>query len=74
MEREEITCWQHQLAPPITTEADSTANIVNPLIGSILQEIVHIWQNSLQQKKIDHLLKAWNEVTGFELRLTRSGD
>jgi len=49
MEPEEITYWQQQSAPLITTEADSTANVVNPLIFSVLQEIVHNWQNFLRQ-------------------------
>lgn len=63
-----------QSAPLITTKANSTANIVNPRIVSVLQEVVHNWQNFLQQNDIDRLLKAWNKVPGFELRPTRSGD
>ena len=49
IEPEEITYWQQQSAPLITTEADSTANVFNPLIFSVLLEIVHIWQNFLRQ-------------------------
>ena len=74
IEPEEITYWQQQSAPPITTEADSTANVVNPRIFSVLQEVVHNWQNFLQQNGIERLLKSCNEVPGFELRLTRSRD
>jgi hypothetical protein len=73
MEPEEITYWQQQSAPLITTEA-GTANVVNPRIFSVLQEVVHNWQNFLQQNGIERLLKSCNEVPGFELRLTRSRD
>ena len=74
MEPEEITYWQQQSAPLITTEADSTVNVVNPRIFSVLQEVTYNYHKLLQQNYINRLLKYFNEVSGFELRLTRSRD
>lgn len=74
MEQGEMDFWRTQLVPLLNTSADSTYSEVSPQLRGVLQDIVESSQDSLRQHEIERLLKAWDNVNGFELRLTRSGD
>ena len=74
MEPREMTYWQDQLEPLLQTDVDSTSNELSPSVRHVLYDLIDSWQDSLQHNEIDHLLKSWSDVHGFEFRLTRNGD
>ena len=38
-----------------------------------MYELVNGWQDLLRQNEIERLITAWDDVSGFELRMTRVG-
>ena len=74
MEPEEMEFWRSHLGPLLEIDQDATDHEVSPFIQRALDEIVEARQDSLRQVEITRLLKGWDQVDGFELRLSRAGD
>ena len=66
--------WRSHLGPLLEIDQDATDHEVSPFIQRALDEIVEARQDSLRQVEITRLLKGWDQVDGFELRLSRAGD
>ena len=74
MDEEEQDFWRTHLSPLLETELDALDSEVAPIVRRALQQIVQSWQDSLHRDEIDRLLKGWDGVNGFEIRLTRGAD
>ena len=74
MDGEEQDFWRTHLSPLLETELDTLDFQVAPVVRRALQQIVQSWEDSLHRDEIDRLLKGWNGVDGFEIRLTRGAD
>ena len=74
MEPEEMEFWRSHLRPLIEIDQDSTDLEVSPSIQRAIDEIVEARLDSLRQVEINRLLTGWDQVDGFELRLSRAGD
>ena len=74
MKEEDIAYWREHLAPLLSADPDRAQSDAGPIITAALAEIVQAQAESLRQHQTEHLLAAWDDADGFELRLTRTGD
>ena len=74
MDATEKAYWRAQLDPYLQA-ASTTADLeVAPVVSQALGEIVQSRQDSLRHDEIDRLLRCWDTVSGFEIRLNRGAD
>ena len=74
MEEEDMTEWRERLAPLLGPDPKLAQSDAGPIITAALAEVVQARADSLRQGETKHLLTAWDNTDGFELRLTRTGD
>jgi len=74
MKEEDMAYWRQHLAPLLGPDPERVQSDAGPIIKAALAEVVQAWADSLRQGETKHLLTAWDNADGFELRLTRTGD
>ena len=74
MKEEDMAYWRQHLAPLLGPDPERAQSDAGPIITEALAEVVQARADSLRQGETKHLLTAWDNADGFELRLTRTGD
>ncbi len=74
MKEEDMAYWREHLAPLLGPDPELAQSDAGPIVSAALAQIVQARTDSLRQGQIEHLLAAWDDTDGFELRLTRTGD
>lgn len=74
MKEEDMAYWRQHLAPLLGPDPERAQSDAGPIITAALAEVVQTRADSLRQGETKHLLTAWDNADGFELRLTRTGD
>ena len=74
MKEEDMAYWREHLAPLLGPDPERAQSDAGPIITEALAQIVQARADSLRQGEVKHLLTAWDNADGFELRLTRTGD
>ena len=74
MDTDEKAYWRTLLDPYLQAASTAADLEVAPVVRQALGEIVQSRQDSLRRDEIDRLLRCWDTVSGFEIRLNRGAD